>query len=145
MAESGSGLSAGWVAALTIVPALVGGLAGFGGAVATGWFSYASKDEELRVRLVEIAITILEADPAKTDHLTPARDWAMDVIDQKSGVKFSDADRAALVHEPITAKDLSAWKDGGKEYTIVPLDGSMADSMKKWFEDLEKDKGAPSK
>ena len=30
-----------------VVTALVGALAGFGGAVATGWFAFASKDEEL--------------------------------------------------------------------------------------------------
>jgi hypothetical protein len=59
--------SAGWVAVLTVLTALVGALAGFGGAVATGWFAFASKDEELRVHLVEIAIGILEADPSKTD------------------------------------------------------------------------------
>jgi hypothetical protein len=94
--KGSGGLSAGWVAALTVVTGLLGALAGFGGAVATGWFAFASKDEELRVRLVEIAIGILSADPSKTD-LTPARGWAMNIIDQKSGVKFSDEDRAALL------------------------------------------------
>jgi hypothetical protein len=134
MADSGTGLSAGWVAALTIVPALVGGLAGFGGAWVTGSFSYASKDEELRVRLVEIAISILEADPSKTD-LTPARGWAMDVIDQKSGVKFSDADRAALLKKPILGQDLLLWKNdkyssGGSMYVpMVPY----SEAFKKMF------------
>lgn len=104
MADAGGdGLSAGWVAALSAFAALMGALAGFGGAVATGWFAFAGKDEELRVRLVEIAIGILEADPSKTD-LTPARGWAMDIIDQKSGVQFSAADRAALLHQPIVTK-----------------------------------------
>jgi hypothetical protein len=101
MADGGSGLSAGWVA--SAFAALLGALVGFAGAVATGWFSYASNDEELRVHLVEIAIGILEADPSKTD-LTPARSWAMDVIDQKSGVKFSAEDRAALLHQAIQSK-----------------------------------------
>jgi hypothetical protein len=41
----GSGLSAGWVAVLTAITALVGALAGFGATVATGWFAFASKDE----------------------------------------------------------------------------------------------------
>jgi hypothetical protein len=41
-------------------------------AVATGWFSFASKDEELRVHLVEIAIGILRADPK--EDVAPARD-----------------------------------------------------------------------
>jgi hypothetical protein len=108
MAENGGGgLSAGWVASLTAVAALLGALAGFGGAVATGWFAYASKNEELQVHLVEIAIGILRADASKED-VAPAREWALDIIDQKSGVKFSDADRKALLHQSIQAKDFSA-------------------------------------
>ena len=95
MAENG-GMSAGWVAALTAGAALLGALAGFGGAVATGWFAYASKNEELQVHLVEIAMGILHADPSKED-VAPAREWALDVIDQKSGVKFSPED-LSLIH-----------------------------------------------
>jgi hypothetical protein len=135
MADTGSGLSAGWVAALGAFAALIGGLAGFGGAWITGYFSLASKDEELRVRLVEIAISILEADPSKTD-LTPARGWAMDVIDQKSGVKFSDADRAALLKKRILGEDFSVWKDskyikGGVPMYVPIAPGS--DAFKKMF------------
>ena len=66
MAENGGGLSAGWVATLTAGAALLGALAGFGGAVATGWFAYASKNEELQVHLVEIPMGILHADPSLT-------------------------------------------------------------------------------
>jgi hypothetical protein len=71
-------------------------------AVATGWFSFASKDEELRVHLVEIAIGILRADPSKED-VAPARGWAIEVIEKNSRVKFNDEDRAALLHKPIVS------------------------------------------
>jgi hypothetical protein len=131
--KGAGGLSAGWVAALTVVTGLLGALAGFGGAVATGWFAFASKDEELRVRLVEIAIGILSADPSKTD-LTPARGWAMDIIDQKSGVKFSDADRAALLHQAIDTKDL--WV--AKSMVGVPLNGNLKDLLDAWSKELDK-------
>ncbi len=77
---------------------LIATLVGAGATIATGYFGYASKDEELRVHLVEIAIGILSADPSKTD-LTPARSWAMDIIDQKSGIKFSDENHKALLHQ----------------------------------------------
>jgi hypothetical protein len=125
MSES-SGSSAGWLA----FAALLGALAGFGGAVATGWFSYASKDEELRVHLVEIAIGILEADPSKTD-LTPARGWAMDVIDQKSGVKFSADDRSALLHQAIKSQtsmhdEIRKWKESGVPIIELP-NGKLLD------------------
>ncbi len=61
----------------TFVIGLLGAIIGTIGAVATGWFTYASKDEELRVHLVEIAIGILRADPK--EDVAPARNWAISV------------------------------------------------------------------
>jgi hypothetical protein len=61
---------------------IAGAMFGFAAAVATGWFSFASKDDELRVHLVDIAIGILRADP-KGD-VAPARGWAIDVIEKDS-------------------------------------------------------------
>jgi hypothetical protein len=48
-----------------------------GAALATGYYGFASKDEELRVHLVELAIGILKADPK--EGVAPARSWAIDV------------------------------------------------------------------
>jgi hypothetical protein len=71
------------------------------GVLATAWSAYASKDEELKVHLVEIAIGILRADPTKED-VAPARAWAMDAIDKYSGLRpFTAAERDALTHKPI--------------------------------------------
>jgi hypothetical protein len=81
------------------IGAAVGGILTLAAAVATGWFSFASKNEELRVHLVEIAIGILRADPK--DNVTPARAWAIDVIEKNSGVPFLAEDREALLHRPI--------------------------------------------
>jgi len=109
MAETtGGGLSAGWVAMLTAITGVVGALAGFGGAVATGLFSFASKDEELRVHLVEIAIGILRADPK--EDVAPARA-------KNSGVNFDEKDRAALLHKPLLDKTsivVSDYPDSAK-------------------------------
>jgi len=69
------------------------------GVYITGWFTYTSKDEELKVHLVEIAIGILRADPK--EDVAPARSWAIDIIERDSGVKFEPEDRAALLHKPI--------------------------------------------
>jgi hypothetical protein len=69
-------------------------------AVARGWFSFASNDEELRVHIVEIAIGILRADPK--EDVSPARAWAMDGIDKYSGLRpFTADERDALLHKPI--------------------------------------------
>jgi len=97
MAETTGGLSGG-----AIVVGLIGALLGSLAAIATGYLTYASKDQELRVHLVEIAIGILRADPK--DDIVPARGWAINIIEQKSGVVFSDEDRKALLHKPILDK-----------------------------------------
>jgi hypothetical protein len=86
-----------------IATVVVAGLA-LAGAVATGWFGFASKDQELRVHLVEIAIGILRADPSKED-VAPARQWAIDIIERDSGVKFTPEDRAALLHKAVKTID----------------------------------------
>jgi hypothetical protein len=81
--------------------AIIGALGGVVGALVTAWFSFASKDEELRVHLVEIAIGILRADPTKED-VAPARAWAIDAIDKYSGLRpFTAEERAALLHKPL--------------------------------------------
>jgi hypothetical protein len=83
-----------------VASAAIGAVSAIVVAGLTGSFSYASKDEELRVHLVEIAIGILRADPTKED-VAPARGWAIDIIERDSGVKFEAADRAALLHKPL--------------------------------------------
>jgi hypothetical protein len=72
--------------------------------VAPGWLSFASKDEEVRAHLVEIAIGILRVD-LKED-VTPVRAWAIDVIEKNSGVKF-EPPRAAELHDAFAAERFS--------------------------------------
>ena len=57
----------------------------FGGSsFGAGYLTFASKDQELKVHLVEIAIGIRRADPK--EDVTPARGWALDIIEKNSGV-----------------------------------------------------------
>jgi hypothetical protein len=42
---------------------------------------------------------ILRADPK--EDVTPARGWALDIIEKNSGVPFSGEDRQALLHKPL--------------------------------------------
>ena len=50
----------------------------WGSSFGAGYLTFASKDQELKVHLVEIAIGILLADPK--EDVTPARGWALDII-----------------------------------------------------------------
>jgi hypothetical protein len=107
----------------TFVAGVFGVVIGTVGTVATGWFTYASKGDELRVHLVEIAIGILRADPK--EDVVPARAWAIEVIEKNSDVSFKEDDRKALLHKPI----------GG-----APADSELSSEEKKTlFEGYAKD------
>jgi hypothetical protein len=70
------------------------------GSVVSAFYTYANRNRELDIKLVEIGIGILRVDPKGTD-LTAARGWALDVIEHNSKVKFSKADREALLQKPL--------------------------------------------
>jgi len=84
------------VGIVAVLAAAIAGAASFGAA----YLAFASKDQELKVHLVEIAIGILRADPK--EDVAPARGWALDVIEKNSRVPFSPQDREALLHKPLS-------------------------------------------
>jgi hypothetical protein len=97
---------------LTAIATILGALLALVGVYTTGWFNFASKDEELRVHLVDIAIGILRSNP-KDEGIKPIREWAMDIIDRNSGIQLSkDAREALLEHIVPTSKSKTgelAW------------------------------------
>jgi hypothetical protein len=101
--SGGGGASPLVVGIVAVLAAAITGVAGLG----VGYLAFASKDQELKVHLVEIAISILRADPK--EDVTPARGWALDVIEKNSGVPFSQEDRNALLHKPLAGKE-AYWK-----------------------------------
>jgi hypothetical protein len=82
-----------WKSAVTAVMA-----AGFGavvGALAVPLLDGVILDRQLDTKLFETSVGILR-EPAKTDD-DPMRSWAIKVVEKKSGVAFSDQQRAALL------------------------------------------------
>jgi hypothetical protein len=96
--QGGGGASPLVVAIVAVLSAAIAGAASFG----VGYLTFASKDQELKVHLVEIAIGILRADPK--EDVNPARGWALDIIAKNSGMPFSQKDREALLHKPLPAE-----------------------------------------
>ena len=92
------------------------------------YFTFASKDQELKVHLVEIAIGILRANPK--EDVTPARGWALDVIEKNSGVPFSQDDREALLHKPLADWSWKLVPDGASGLRLM----GPAEQMQKWFD-----------
>jgi hypothetical protein len=127
--ESGGGGTSPLVVALV---AVFSALIGAGATLGVAYFTFASKDQELRVHLVEIAIGILRAAP--TEDVTPARGWALDVIQKNSGVPFSAQDREALLHKPLS------WKSRTFYWGI---DGTDGPGFRAMFEEAFKKEGIP--
>ena len=117
---------------VTAMATVIGATLAFIGVYVTGYFSYASKDEELKVHLIEVAFGILRADPK--DKIEPARGWAIAIIEKNSGIPFSDSDKKALLSQPINSKAyalydldmIAAIKQGG--YYVSPGAGRPKDS-----------------
>jgi hypothetical protein len=72
----------------------------FIGSITSAYYTYSNRNRELDIKLVEIGIGILRADPKDTG-LTAARAWAVQVIEENSQVRFSDADRTSLLQKPL--------------------------------------------
>lgn len=70
-------------------------------AMASAYLTYAGHNRELDIRLVEIGVSILRADPDKTG-VSAARGWAIQVIEENSRVRFSAQDRAELLKRPLS-------------------------------------------
>jgi len=63
-------------------------------------YTFTSRNREMDIRLVEIGVSILRADP-KEKQTQGAREWAITVIEDFSGRKFSDEAKAELLNHPL--------------------------------------------
>jgi hypothetical protein len=116
--DSGGGTSP----LVVVIVAVLSALIGAGATLGVAYFTFASKDEELKVHLVEIAIGILRADPK--EDVGNARGWALEVIEKNSGVPFSEEDRQALLHKPLADWKIMPWPDGT----------GFAEALQKYFD-----------
>ena len=67
----------------------------FAGLVLATWFSHISKERELRLRMVELAVDILREDP-KDANWAKLRGWVVRVIQNSSPVKLTPEEENAL-------------------------------------------------
>ena len=93
--------SAWWLA----VAGIIGVVAG---ALVTGAFNYLDHQRDLDAKMIELGVGILRTDPSP--ETAPLREWAIDVIQNRAGFSFNDAQRAALLHRELPFKtDQPAW------------------------------------
>jgi hypothetical protein len=84
--------------------ALVGAAGAIIGGAMVAFVDYVVREREIDVKMVEIAVGLLREDPKGP--LQPARQWAVEVIDDLSGIKLTPAARAALVNCPVDLSDV---------------------------------------
>jgi hypothetical protein len=77
-----------------IIPAVTGAVGIVVGALVTAGFGYLSHKGDVDARMIELSIGILRAEPTKES--ASLRDWAIQVINDRSDVKFDDAQKEAL-------------------------------------------------
>ena len=79
----------------------------FAGLVLAAWFSHISKERELRVRMVELAVDILREDP-KDANWAKLRGWVVRVIQNSSPVKLTPDEENALKEIRLAAVGTAA-------------------------------------
>ena len=90
-----------WFASETVIVAVITALvAAIGGSYATSE-NAAGKNRELDIKLVEIGIGILRADP-KDEKMASIRRWAIEIIERNSRVPFSENEKTELLNKKIT-------------------------------------------
>ena len=77
------------LAAITALAALFGGFAG-------SWIEQTSRERELNIKMIELAIGLLKEDPKGP--LRPAREWAVGVI-----AKYAENEDDPLSEDALTA------------------------------------------
>ncbi|MBV8798445.1 MAG: hypothetical protein JO208_01345 [Alphaproteobacteria bacterium] len=72
-------------------------------------------------QLVQIGVGILQVDPKKHPEIQGAREWAIDLIDQNAGVKFSDDARRQLLNRPLVVR----FNNGGNVNNGISAGGTF--------------------
>lgn len=84
-----------WDAAVPLISAIIGGSV-------VALLNYMGTNRQMDVKMVEIAVGILAKEP--TYPIQPAREWAVDVINQFSQIPLSEPARAALLEHQLPAR-----------------------------------------
>lgn len=79
-------------------------------------FAVKSMSDERNARLVEIGVGVLRVDPEKETQVSAARQWALDLIDANSGVKFSREAREELLRTQFRFSGGSFSTDFGSSF-----------------------------
>lgn len=86
-------------AATTFVASTVGALIG---TLAAPFFSWVTTERQIDAKMLEMGMGILREAPKVDDD--PIRSWAIKVVEKKSAINFSDAQKAALLKKTSSSR-----------------------------------------
>jgi hypothetical protein len=83
-----------------VIAGAIAAVAAVASSLLTAAFTYTSRNKELDIELVKVGIGILRADP-KEAQTQGAREWAIQIIEQHSGQKFSAEAKSELLAKSL--------------------------------------------
>jgi hypothetical protein len=83
------------------IVALIGAGATILAAVIPAQYGAQGKGRELDIKLVEIGMAILRSDPKEIPNNRGTREWAVEIVEKYSGVKFSARARNELIENRL--------------------------------------------
>jgi hypothetical protein len=72
------------------------------GTLAAPFVSWVVSERQVDAKMLEMGVAILREAPKVDDD--PMRSWAVKVVEKKSGIAFSDAQRAALLKKASSGR-----------------------------------------
>jgi hypothetical protein len=92
--------------------AVIAAISAIGAALLTATFTYTSRSRELDIEFVKIGISILRVDP-KEAQTNGAREWAIQIIEDYSKVRFSrEAKSELLQHRWLSSGYVDYYEPG---------------------------------
>jgi len=83
--------------AVAVIAGLSAAIGAVGGPYLTSRVDYFTRNREMDIKMVEIAVGILRSDNKTEPGVAPARAWAADVIDRYSQIPLSSEARKSLI------------------------------------------------
>jgi len=91
----------------------------FFSAIVSALYTYANRNRELDIKIVEMGISILRADPKETQ-TQGAREWAIQVIERFSGETFSKEAKSELLKYKLDFQPYDSTYHPGYDSTYTP-------------------------
>ena len=108
-------------AAIAVIAGLSAAVGAVGGPYLTSRVDYFTRNREMDIKMVEIAVGVLRSDEKVEPGLAPARAWAADVIDRYSQIPLSPEARKSLI-------EFGVHYDASWEWQLQHHPGSVAKS-----------------